>query len=63
MQDMAQAFGAQQAKDAAALAELQTKFTKLEVEHKDLVTKLSTQEQDPQRPAATGGNGYEQAEF
>lgn len=63
MQDMAQAFGAQQAKDAAALAELQTKFTKLEAGHKELVTKLSQQPQDPQRPAATGGNGYEQAEF
>lgn len=63
MQDMAQAFSAQQAKDAAALAELHTKFTKLEAEHKDLVTKLSQQPQDPQRPAATGGNGYEQAEF
>ncbi len=63
MQDMAQAFSAQQAKDAAALAELHTKFNKLEAEHKDLVTKLSQQPQDPQRPAATGGNGYEQAEF
>lgn len=63
MQDMAQAFGAQQAKDAAALAELQTKFTKLEAGHKELVTKLSQQPQDPQRPAATGGHGYEQAEF
>ena len=63
MQDMAQAFGAQQAKDAATLAELQTKFTKLEVEHQDLVTQLSKQPQDTPRPTAAGGNGQELAEF
>lgn len=63
MQDMAQAFSAQQAKDAAALAELQTKFTKLEAEHKDLVTKLSTQEQGTPRPTASGGDGYVQADY
>lgn len=63
MQDMAQAFSAQQAKDAAALTELQTKFTKLEAEHKDLVTKLSTQEQGTPRPTASGGDGYVQADY
>lgn len=63
MQDMAQAFSAQQAKDAAALAELQTKFTKLEAEHKNLVTKLSTQEQGTPRPTASGGDGYVQADY
>lgn len=63
MQDMAQAFGAQRAKDAAALAELQTKFTKLEAEHKELVTKLSQQEQGTPRPTASGGDGYVQADY
>lgn len=63
MQEMAQAFSTQQDKDAQALADLQTKFARLQAEHKDLVTKLSAQQQDPQRPAATGGDGYEQAAF
>lgn len=63
MQDMAQAFTQQQAQDAKKLDELASKFNQLQAEHKDLVTKLSTQEQGTPRPAATGGNGYEQAEF
>lgn len=62
-QEVVQAFGAKQAKDAQALADLQTKFNTLAAEHKDLVTKLSQQPQDPQRPTATGGNGQQLAEF
>ena len=63
MQDMAQAFSTQQTKDAKALSELDTKFTQLQKEHKDLVTKLSKESGDPQRPAAFGGDGYEQAAY
>jgi len=63
MQDMAQAFSTQQAKDAKALADLESKFTQLQKEHKDLVTKLSNESGDPQRPAASGGDGYEQASY
>ena len=63
MQDMAKAFSTQQAKDAQALAELQGKFNQLQTGHNDLVTKLSKESGDPQRPAASGGDGYEQAAY
>lgn len=63
MQDMAQAFSAQQAKDAKALLDLEGKFNQLQTEHKDLVTKLSQESGDPQRPPAAGGNGQELAAF
>lgn len=63
MQDMAQAFSTQQAKDAKALADLEGKFTQLQKEHKDLVTKLSNESGDPQRPPAAGGNGQELTDF
>lgn len=63
MQDMAQAFSTQQAKDAQALAELQGKFNQLQTGHNDLVTKLSKESGDAQRPAASGGDGYEQAAY
>ncbi len=63
MQDMAKAFSTQQAKDAQALAELQGNFNQLQTGHNDLVTKLSKESGDPQRPAASGGDGYEQAAY
>lgn len=63
MQDMAQAFSTQQTKDAKALADLESKFTQLQKEHKDLVTKLSNESGDPQRPPAAGGNGQELTDF
>lgn len=63
MQDMAQAFTQQQAQDAKKLDELASKFNQLQAEHKDLVTKLSTQEQGTPRPTASGGDGYVQADY
>lgn len=62
-QEVVQAFGKQQTEDAQKFSALEDKFNKLQAEHKDLVTKLSAQPQDPERPAATGGNGYEQAAY
>lgn len=63
IQDMAQTFSTQQAKDAQALTDLQSKFTQLQKDHKDLVTKLSNESGDSHRPAASGGDGYEQAQY
>lgn len=63
MQDMAQAFTQQQAQDAKKLDELASQFNQLQAEHKDLVTKLSTQEQGTPRPTASGGDGYVQADY
>lgn len=63
MQDMAKAFSTQQAKDSQALADLEGKFTQLQSQHQSLVTKLSQESGDPHRPAASGGDGYEQASF
>lgn len=63
MQEMAQAFSTQQAKDAKTLSDLEGKFTQLQKEHKDLVTKLSNESSDPQRPPAAGGSGQELTEF
>lgn len=63
MQDMAQAFSVQQAKDAKTLTDLHKQFNQLQKEHQDLVTKLSHETSDPQRPAASGGDGYEKAAF
>lgn len=63
MQGMAQAFTQQQAQDAKKLDELTSKFKQLEAEHKDLVTKLSQQEQGTPRPTASGGDGYVQADY
>lgn len=39
------------------------RMEKLEKDHKAVVQKLSTQPADPQRPAATGGDGQELADF
>lgn len=61
--DVVQAFSQQQANDSKALADLQKQFNQLQTDHKDLVTKLSAQPQDPQRPAAAGGSGQELAQF
>lgn len=63
MQDMAQAFTTQQAKGAKALGDLEGKFTQLQAEHKALVSKLSNESGDPQRPPAIGGNGQELTDF
>lgn len=63
MQEMAQAFCTQQAKDTKALSDLEGKFSQLEKEHKALVTKLSNESGDAQRPPAAGGNGQELTSF
>lgn len=63
MQDMAQAFCTQQAKDTKALSDLEGKFNQLQTEHKALVTKLSNESGDAQRPPAAGGNGQELTSF
>ncbi|WP_314973014.1 GPO family capsid scaffolding protein [Comamonas testosteroni] len=62
-QQVVQAFSVQQANDSKALADLQKQFNQLQTEHKDLVTKLSTESADTARPSAIGGDGYEQAAF
>lgn len=62
-QEVVQAFGRQQTNDSKALADLLHNFKQLQAEHQGLVTKLSTQPADPQRPAATGGEGAELAQF
>lgn len=62
-QEVVQAFGKQQAADSKVLADLLHNFKQLQAEHQGLVTKLSTQNADPQRPAATGGEGAELAQF
>lgn len=62
-QEVVQAFGKQQAADSKVLADLLHNFKQLQAEHQGLVTKLSTQTADPQRPAATGGEGAELAQF
>lgn len=58
-----QAFATQQAKDAQAIASLQGKYSDLNKAHEELVKKLSAEPEGVQRPAATGGNGQELAEF
>ena len=58
-----QAFATQQAKDAQAIASLQGKYSDLNKAYDELVKKLSTEPEGVQRPAATGGNGQELAEF
>lgn len=62
-QELVQAFSQKQTTGDKALADLQKQFNQLQTEHKELVTKLSTQSQDTQRPAAAGGNGQQLAEF
>ncbi len=57
------AFATQQAKDGQALASLQSKYSDLQKAHEDMVKKLSTEPEGAQRPAATGGNGREMAEY
>lgn len=58
-----QAFAQHRDTDAKALVELQGKFNTLQQAHNELVTKLSNQNAEPSRPAATGGDGYEQAAY
>ncbi|MFC4623061.1 GPO family capsid scaffolding protein [Comamonas nitrativorans] len=62
-QAIVQAFSQQQAQDSQALAALQQQLNQLQAQHQGLVTQLSAQPQDPQRPTAAGGNGQELAEF
>ena len=62
-QEVVKAFADQQANDSKALAELKKQFSQLQADHQGLVTKLSTESADDQRPPAIGGDGYEQAAF
>lgn len=62
-QAVVKAFAQQQAQDSQALAALQQQLSQLQIQHQGLVTQLSAQPQDPQRPTAAGGNGQELAEF
>lgn len=54
------AFGQQQ---IAAMDALRSEFGALSAKHSELVTKLSQQPADPARPAASGGQGQQLAEF
>lgn len=54
------AFGQQQ---IAAMDALRGDFSALSAKHSELVTKLSQQPADPARPAASGGQGQQLAEF
>lgn len=54
------AFGQQQ---IAAMDALRSEFSALSAKHSELVTKLSQQPADPARPAASGGQGQQLAEF
>lgn len=47
----------------AAVQKLEQQFAAQQQAHSALITQLSQQSADPHRPAATGGDGYEQAEF
>lgn len=62
-QEVVTAFASQQASDSKALADLKKQFSQLQADHQGLVTKLSTESADDQRPPAIGGDGYEQAAF
>lgn len=62
-QEVVTAFASQQAHDSKALADLKKQFSQLQADHQGLVTKLSTESADDQRPPAIGGDGYEQAAF
>lgn len=62
-QEVVTAFANQQAHDSKALADLKKQFSQQQADHQGLVTKLSTESADDQRPPAIGGDGYEQAAF
>lgn len=62
-QEVVKAFADQQTNDGKALAELKKQFNQLQADHQGLVTKLSNESADDQRPPAIGGDGYEQAAF
>lgn len=62
-QQVVQAFSQQQASDSKALADLKKHFNQLQTDHQGLVTKLSAENADSQRPPAIGGDGYEQAAY
>lgn len=48
---------------ASAMEKISQQLTEQKKAHDELVTKLNQQPADPARPAATGGDGYAQAEY